>query len=226
MKKPLFFCMGLLVISIIPIIFAGVVRTPFSPRPVFHMGVTEHTVLLTFNVLWEAEEELEAVLSYLKSRESEAIFFVTGEWIKRFPEAAANILQHGQHLGNRSVSHRRLTLLAEEEITEEIKGFNRISEEILNYTSAFFRPPYGEYNGLVLRLAGDAECITLLWSINARTFTKPEPAFIVNHLEERLHPGAIILFHLSPGVSDVLPLLADLLSWKGYTIVSPKQLLR
>lgn len=226
MKKPLFFCMGLLAITIVSIYFSGIVRAPLSARPLYQMGVTDQTVLLTFNVLWEANGELDAVLSYLKSHGIEAIFFVTGEWIKKFPGAAAAVLEHGQHLGNRSISHRRLIFLTEEEIAEEINGFNRTSKEILGYTPAFFRPPYGEYNGRILRLAGDAQYSTLIWSINAHTITKREPAFIVNHLGERLHPGAIILFHLSPGVSNTLPLLTDLLSLKGYTIASPKQLLR
>ena len=140
MKKPLFFCMELLVISLVPIIFIGVMRTPVSPRPLFQMGVTDQTVLLTFNVLWGTEEELNAVLTYLKSQELEAIFFVTGEWIKNFPGAAANILEHGQQLGNHSVSHRRLILLVEEDIAEEVKGFNRICMEMLDYTPAFFSP--------------------------------------------------------------------------------------
>ncbi len=224
MKKPLFFCTGFLILALVILAFTGGIRAPFPSYPVYHLKEGDKTVLFTFNILWEAEEELDEVLSFLQAQSIEAIFFVTGEWVKKFPETGKKILEHGQHLGNRSVSHRRLNLLTEGEIVAEIHGFNQICSETLDYTPLFFRPPYGEYSSRIVRVAQDANCLTLLWSINARTITEQEPEFMINHLEERLHPGAIILIHLSSGVDNLLPPLVDFLQWKGYTIGSPSQL--
>ncbi|MEW5921081.1 MAG: polysaccharide deacetylase family protein [Bacillota bacterium] len=220
--------MTFLFLAVIILTVTGGANRSLPPRPLYQMEGADKTVLFTFNILWDVEEELEAVLTYLQAHKIEAVFFVTGEWVKMFPESAIKILEHEQHLGNRSVSHRRLILLTEEEIAAEIKGFNQICQEMPGYayTPSFFRPPHGEYNSRIVRLAKEADCLTLLWSINARTMTDQQPAFIINHLEERLHPGAIILFHLSPGVARSLPLLVDFLTWKGYTIGSPRQLLR
>ncbi len=225
MKKPLFFCTGFLVLALIILAFTGGIRATYPPYPVYHLDEGDKTVLFTFNILWETEEELHQVLSCLQARSIEAIFFVTGEWVKKYPESGKKILEHGQYLGNRSVSNRRLTLLTEEEIVAEINEFNQISSEVLDYKPLFFRPPYGEYSSRIIRVAQEANCLTLLWSINARTMAEVEPEFVINHLEERLHPGAIILIHLSTGIDNLVPLLVDFLYWKGYTIGSPRQLL-
>ena len=224
MKKPLFFCSGILVLTLVILAFTGGIRASFPLDPIYHLKEGDKTVLFTFNVLWEAEAELDEVISFLQTQGIEAIFFVTGEWVKNFPDLANKILDHGHYLGNRSVSNRRLTQLTLEEIVAEIDGFSQISREILDYKPLVFRPPYGEYNSKIVRLAQDAGCLTLLWSINVRTMTEQEPEFIINHLEERLHPGAILLIHLSDGVHNLLPPLIDFLSWKGYTISSPSQL--
>lgn len=225
MKKPLFFCPAIFFLFLLVLALTGGMTNSLPPSPVYNAEDGTNNVILTFNVLWEADEELENVLSFLESQDLKAVFFVTGAWIKEFPDAAANILMHGQFIGNRSLSHRRLILLTEEEIIEEIKGFNQICSEMLDYTPSFFRPPYGEYNSRIVRIAQDEDCITMLWTINVQTLTLQEPELALNYMEERLHPGAIMLFHLYPGVSSLLPQLLDFLTWKGYMVSSPKMLL-
>lgn len=225
MKKPLFFCTVFLIVTLVFLAFTGGIRDSNPLYPVYHFSKGTEKVILTFNVLWEADEELDTVLSFLQSQDIEAVFFVTGEWVRKFPDSANKILEYGQILGNRSVSNQRLILLTEEEIMAEINGFNEISLETLNYSPVFFRPPYGEYNSKIVRVAHETDCLTLLWSINIRTMTEQEPEFIINHLEERLHPGAIILVHLSSHVHIILPQIVEFLNWKGYTIESPHELL-
>lgn len=234
MKKPLFFCPVLLLIIVAVLAFVGGMKASFPPQPVYHLTTGDNTVLFTFNILWEGEgendengaEELNEVLVFLKSQDIEAVFFVTGEWINKFPVSANKILQHGHYLGNRSLSHRRFTLLTDEEARAEIEGFNHICAEKLDYTPSFFRPPYGEYNSRIVRLAEEAGCLTLLWTINARTMSINDLGLAMERFEERLYPGSIILFHLYPGVASLLPSVVDFLDWKGYNIASPEILLR
>ena len=226
MKKPLFFCTGFVVLVAAIFIFTGSMGMTSPPRPLYRLEGTDKNVLITFNTLWETGAELDDVLLFLESHKLETIFFVTGDWVKRFPLDAAKILQYGQYLGNHTLSYCRLTLLTEEGIQAEIKGCNDVCAELLDYTPLFFRPPQGEYNGRVVRVAEEADCLTLLWSINAQTITEKEPAFVIGHLEEHLHPGAIILFHLTPDVPRLLPALIDFLTWKGYDVDSPQQLLK
>ncbi len=230
MKKPLFFCMAILLFMfmIMFLFIAGNSKDEMPLYPLYQLEGAGNTVFITFNILWDVEEELEALLDYLYEKEIEAVFFATGDWVKKFPELAARILERGQHLGNYALSYRRLILMTEEEVKAEIKEFNELCLGFsdLGYKPLFFRPAHGEYSSKIVRLAKEAGCLTLLWSINARTLTQCEPAFILNHLEERLHPGAVILFHLSPGMASAFPQIVDFLIWKGYALGSPKQLLK
>ncbi len=190
------------------------------------MEDTQGAVYFTFNILWE-EEPIEDILQILETNEIKAIFFTTGEWIKRYPEKALKIILSGHYLGNHSYSHRKLLFLAEDEVMAEIQGFNQVCLEQLNYQPSFFRPPYGEYNARIVSLALENGCITLLWSINTLMLSNFEGELIISRLEEHLHNGAVILFHTSsPHIEETLPDMIRFLKWKGYMIGSPEDILR
>ena len=136
----------------------------------------------------------------LETNEIKAIFFTTGEWIKRYPDEALKIILSGHYLGNHSYSHRRLLFLTEDEVTAEIQGFNRVCMEQLNYRPLFFRPPYGEYNARIVSLARENGCITLLWSINTLMLSNFERELIISRLEEHLHAGRLFFSILLPRI--------------------------
>lgn len=116
--------------------------------------------------------------------------------------------------------------MAEEEVAAEIMEFNNLCIETLNEKPAFFRPPYGEYNPRIVRLARDNDCFTLLWSVNALVLSNLEMELIMSHIEEQIHDGAVFLFHTtSPGILETLPQIVDFLEWKGYSIASPDLIL-
>ena len=190
------------------------------------MEEAKGSVYLTFNILWD-NEPLQDILQILEANEINAIFFTTGEWIKRYPDDALRIILSGHSLGNHSYSHRKLLFLAEEEVISEIKGFNEICKEKLNYRPSFFRPPYGEYNPRMISLAREYGCTTLLWSINTLMLSNLEGELIISRLEEHLHDGAVMLIHTSsPHIQETLPEIIGYLKWKGYTIGSPGEIVK
>ncbi len=200
-------------------------RASYPPEPVFQVEKAKESVYFTFNILWE-NEPIEDILQILEANEITAVFFATGEWIKKYPDEALKIILSGHYLGNHSYSHRKLLFLPEEEVVAEIQGFNQVSMEELNYRPAFFRPPFGEYNPRMISLAGEYGCLTLLWSINTLMLSNYEGELIISRLEERLHDGAVILFHTSsPHIRENLPEIISYLKWKGYVIGSPGEII-
>lgn len=192
----------------------------------FQVEKAQRTVFFTFNILWE-EEPIEDILQILETNEIKALFFTTGEWIKRCSDDALRIILSGHYLGNHSYSHRKLLHLPEDDIVSEIQGFNQVCMEHLNYQPSFFRPPYGEYNARIISLAREYGCITLLWSINTLMLSNFDGELVISRLEERLHDGAVILFHTSaPHIQENLPDIISFLQWKGYRIGSPGEILR
>jgi len=221
MKKASFFLITGLVLVLVTTGILNTAGLSYAPEPIYHAEGVGKKVFFTFNVLWEMKN-LQNILELLDKHEAKVIFFVTGHWLKRFPNEAAEIIARGHQLGNKTVTNRSLLLLTEEEITEEIANFNTLSKELLDYSPTFFRPSYGEYTLRIVRLAAEQGCTTLLWSINALILPGIETEMIFSHLEENLHDGAIILFHTnSPELEETLPEIIDFLEWKGYTIGSP-----
>ena len=199
-----------------------IVTKPFpQPGPIFQAEGMESTVFFTFDVLWQAED-LEILLRCLEEQEVKAIFFITGEWLKKNYQEAKKIIDFGHYLGNKTLSHGKLLLMTEEEIAGEIGKFNELCIELLDYRPFFFRPPYGEYNARIVRIAKEQKMHTLLWSINLKTLSERSTELILNHLEECLHDGAILLCHASfPRIIQILPEIITFIKWKGYKIETP-----
>ncbi len=191
------------------------------PEPIYQVEGLKSVVFLTFDLLWQ-KDHLEDILAFLDERGIKAIFFVTGEWIKKNHQEAQKIIDHGHQLGNHTFSHGKLLLMTEEEIIEEISKFNKLCNELLNYNPTFFRPPYGEYNARIVRIAREQNLFTLLWSINVKTLSERETELIISHLEECLHDGAILLCHTSsPKILLTLPKVIDFIEWKGCKVETP-----
>ncbi|NMB41307.1 MAG: polysaccharide deacetylase family protein [Firmicutes bacterium] len=196
----------------------------FSPEPIYQVEGRGPVVFLTFDVLWQ-KAHLGDILKYLEEQDIEAVFFVTGEWLKKNHEEAQQIIACGHQLGNHTYSHSKLLLMTTEEITNEIVKFNELSCKLLGYHPLFFRPPYGDYNNKIVRIAKEQDLFTLLWSINAKTFSERETGLIISHLEECLHDGAILLCHtFSPTILQVLPEIVNIITWKGYKLEGPSVL--
>ncbi|RJX24352.1 MAG: polysaccharide deacetylase family protein [Dethiobacter sp.] len=210
---------------LITIFTANVITTirPSSyPEPIYQVEGFKSVVFLTFDVLWQ-KEHLDDILEFLEERRIKAIFFVTGEWLKKNNHEAQKIIDYGHQLGNQTFSHVRLLLMKEEEIEQEIAKFIKLSQELLHYKPTFFRPPYGEYNSRIVRIAGEKDLFTLLWSINVKSLSERETELIISHLEESLHDGAILLCHTSsPKILQTLPEVIDFMEWKGYNVGDPQ----
>jgi peptidoglycan/xylan/chitin deacetylase (PgdA/CDA1 family) len=202
------------------------IRASVPLQPLYQGEKTQkETIYFTFNVLWE-KEPVEDVWKILEDSQIKGLFFATGEWIEGNTELAQKIVLSGHSFGNHTYSHRRLPNLTEDDIIDEIQGFNQVCHERLKYQPTFFRPPYGEYNARIISLAHEHGCITLLWDINALMLSNYESELILSRLEERLHDGAVILFHTSaPLIGESLPHIINFLQWKGYRIGSPDEII-
>jgi peptidoglycan/xylan/chitin deacetylase (PgdA/CDA1 family) len=196
-------------------------RPSSRPEPIYQVEGINSAVFLTVDVLWQ-KDFLDEVLALLDERDVKAVFFITGEWLRENQQEAQKIIAYGHQLGNQTFSHSKLLLLTEEEIINEISKFNTLCQDLLNYQPIFFRPPYGEYNIRIVRIAEEQNLLTLLWSINIKTLTERETDLIISHLEESLHDGAVLLCHnASPQILQILPEALEFIGWKGYRIENP-----
>lgn len=199
---------------------------PASPGAIYFVPGRPFRIALTFETR-SSDDGLAGLLKILKAEGVSATFFLTGNWLKKYPAEAASILGQGHEIGNHTLNHSVLLYLSGKEIKEELNGFNEAAREILEYRPVSFRPPRGLYNGLVLEAARKQHCRTVLWSVESYDYLSGDPAELCARIKSRVHHGAIVVFRVgAPVLLDALPEILACLREQGYLPVTVSALLK
>lgn len=195
-------------------------------EPYFFMDYPYYRLAFTFEISW-GPGNLKEILVILKKEKVQATFFLTGTWIEAFPDEAKAIVKDGHELGNHSYSHTSFLNLSQEQISAELAGFAELAKETLNVQPHLFRPPFGEYNSLVIDLAGDMGYHTVLWSLETNDYLAKDSDEIISRVVNQLHCGAIIKFrvgaeHLPQALAPLIRSIND----QGYQIVTVSELIK
>ncbi len=157
------------------------------------------------------------MLQTLRSRQIKITFFVTGDFVATYPDIVRQIAADGHEFGNHSLTHPDLRKVSDMQIRHELEA----TEQLLKLTTGkttrpFFRPPYGEYDNRVLRLAQDHGYTTVCWSLDSldSVGVSKSPRFLVERITSRLGVnevrGAIVLMHCdSNATAAALPVILD-----------------
>ncbi|MFW5960465.1 MAG: polysaccharide deacetylase family protein, partial [Chitinivibrionales bacterium] len=116
------------------------------------------------------------ILDTLRSRGVKATMFLTGTYIRKYPETVKRIVQEGHVVGNHTFSHPHLTTYQENRrhTTKPGIGPERIRRELSMNDSLFkgtvgrgmksiWRAPYGERNREICRWAKECGYIHIGW---------------------------------------------------------------
>jgi peptidoglycan/xylan/chitin deacetylase (PgdA/CDA1 family) len=111
----------------------------------------------------------EEILNILKEKGVKSTFFLTGEFIRNYPETTKRIVAEGHDVGNHTWSHPHLTSFAKNRRHETLPDVTaeRLNAELTKTASLFrkvtgkdmvplWRAPYGEINPEIIRWAAEA----------------------------------------------------------------------
>jgi len=173
-------------------------------------------VCLTFDGGSNAEEAT-VILDTLRSRGLHTTFFVTGEFIRKFPEVVKRIVREGHEVGNHTRTHPHF---APNGRRDPAWTKARIQEELLSTDQAFFqlmgrpldplwRAPFGEHTAEIRGWAEEIGYRHIYWSEGADTLDWATPQqrklyrtgeAILDRLRDRMArkdgEGLIVLMHL------------------------------
>ncbi len=176
----LFVKVGILVLSLMVLIGLGIkflsdaitVSNIGRKRdlPIYCVDTEESKVALTFDTAW-GNEDIPAILDILKNHKVKATFFVTGEWVKKYPEDVKRISGAGHDLGNHSENHKHMTLLTQEQSQQEILTVHERVKKLTGVEMNLFRPPYGDYNNAVVATARESGYYTIQWDVDVYATT-------------------------------------------------------
>lgn len=169
-------------------------------------------VALTFDIEID-DTTLYAILEALRQRNVKGTFFVTGNWVKRFPDAARAIIAEGHEIANHSLTHPYFSRIGLDGIAHELRETDRIIQEVTGRsTRPHFRFPYGDYTAQAVAAVAAEGYIPYHWSADDRAI----PAWLERAVADPSGAaGGILLMHGRPATAGMLPGIIDRLRAVG-----------
>ena len=137
------------------------------------------------------------LIDYLKAREIPATFFVSGRWAEQhMDDVRALQAVPFFEIGTHGEDHAHLPLLDEPGQQKEISRAVSLMRSRYHLPAGLFRPPYGEYDDVTVRVVKSLGLHFILWNLVSGD---PDPTLpadaILNRVARRLRPGSIVVFH-------------------------------
>ena len=168
------------------------------------------------------------ILEILEEYGIKATFFMVGENVKYYPDAARAVVEAGHELGNHTFSHRKFGRMTEHEMRDEISSCEDALSSVSDTPVRFIRPPEGQMNQTMRRVIGTLDYRIILWDVDTRDWAHTPPAEICRHILDTVQAGDIILMHDFIGHDSPTPealrmVLPELIS-RGYRFVTVGEL--
>ncbi len=188
---------------------------------------------------WVPRESIESILATLERSGIRATFFVTGQFIERYPDIFQRVAERHE-LGNHSYSHLSFPLLLPEEQRRELQRTEELAQSLGYTTRPFWRAPFGARNPELLRTGAEAGWpFHVFWTVqriagswvsgDSQDWREVSPWQVQQNVLgalDSLGPGTILLHHAgSSATAEALPAILAAVEERGYTIVPVSALL-
>ncbi len=169
------------------------------------------------------------ILEILAKYNVPATFFMVGQNVLNYPNAARAVIDAGHEVGNHTFTHPHIANLNEKAIFEEIGKCEDALEELCEYRPHLLRTPQGALTQSLERCLLDDDYILVLWSLDTRDWENKSTASIVKTVLEGVQSGDIILMHDFIGhnskTPEALEKIIPILLSRGYEFVTVSALL-
>jgi polysaccharide deacetylase family sporulation protein PdaB len=201
--------------------------TSSKELPIYCVDSDEPQVAISFDCAW-GDEYSERLLEILDEYNVKATFFMTGQWVEKYPETVKKIVEKGHELGNHSETHPQMSALSKSDCEEELKICHDKVLELTGIEMNLFRPPYGDYNDTVINAATSLGYYSIQWDVDSLDWKDYGAASIITTICENSHlgNGSIILMHNGAKyTTEALPKVLEGLESKGYELVLISELI-
>jgi peptidoglycan/xylan/chitin deacetylase (PgdA/CDA1 family) len=177
------------------------------------------------------DEYDDRVIEILLREKVPATLFLSGRWVEKNQGKTKYLAsQKDFEIAAHSYWHPHLLEKDDARVIKEMKRTQTIIEKVTGKTPRYFRPPYGEVDERVAKLAKETGLITIQYDIASgdpdQNLSKER---IVQRVLREAKGGSIIVFHMNKkGVhtAEVLPEIIKGLRDKGFTLVTVGEMLK
>ena len=193
--------------------------------PVYNVDTEEKVLSISFDAAW-GSANTEELLNILDRYEARTTFFLVGFWAEKYPELVAEIVARGHEIGNHSATHPHMSQLSAAQIREELRKTSDLVKSITGQPTTLFRPPYGEYNDLVVRVSREEGYECVQWNVDSLDWKNLGTQNMITQCTKSVNPGDIVLFHNdSKYILEALPTILEYYTQAGYRIIPISELL-
>jgi peptidoglycan/xylan/chitin deacetylase (PgdA/CDA1 family) len=205
---------------------------PIGPRPLTMVETKDREVAITFDACATRAQSNgfdKAVLGVLQREGVPATVFVSGRWVETHPTAMIELTEDALiEFGNHSYDHPHMSRLPAGRIAEEL---DRTEEALERYgkRSVAFRPPFGDWNDLVMQVVAEHHLPFVTWDVvSGDPSAKTTTAAMVHAVVTKARAGSIIIFHINGRgwkTAEALPTILHGLRTRGFRFVRLSQLM-
>ena len=205
---------------------------PVAPTRIKQGAGTGPVLALIFDACWKTGHPSHydaRIIQILREMRTPATLLLGGKWMEAFPAQTRDLARDSLfEIGNHSYSHPHMTHISEAAMRDEIQRTQDIQYTLTGKQGVLFRPPYGECNDKLVRVAANLGLKTLLWSVETGD---PDPKQLAKDILQDtmrlVRPGGVIIMHMNGRgwhSAEALPTLISRLKAQGYTFVKASQI--
>ena len=187
--------------------------------PIYSVAREEKKIAISFDCAW-GTEHTDAILKALDQNDVRCTFFMVEFWTEKYPEYVKKIDEAGHEIGTHSKTHPYMSKLSEAEIRAELSSSSEAITAVTGKKVDLFRPPYGDYDNLVIDTAKSMGIYSIQWDVDSLDWKDLSATVIAMRIINGVKPGSIILCH-NNGLhkAEALPLIFSTLQNRGYEFV-------
>jgi peptidoglycan/xylan/chitin deacetylase (PgdA/CDA1 family) len=180
------------------------------------LPVASKVVALTFDAGANADA-VPSILGTLARERITATFFLTGDFVTKFPEQSRAIVRAGHLVGNHSATHPEFAGLAIARVRGEVLG---AAQSITAVTGTdprpLFRFPFGSKDARALATVNSLGYLAVRWTVDSVGWQGTmngtrNAAYTASRVLQAATPGEIVLMHVGSHPTDHSTLDADAL---------------
>jgi peptidoglycan/xylan/chitin deacetylase (PgdA/CDA1 family) len=225
-RNDLFFIIILVALFVTPV-------RAVEPAIVEHGPRDSMMVALTFDACPTTKEDEydERVIEVLVKEKAPATLFMSGRWVEKNETMARALAAQPQfEIANHAFWHPHMLEKDDERILAELKRTQTIIKKITGAKPKYFRPPFGEADERLAKLAAQAGLVTVQYDIASGD---PDPGLSAKRIARAVvadaKGGSIVVFHMNgngPHTAEALPEVIRGLREKGFELVTVGEMLK
>ena len=222
-----FLIIGVILCSLLCITKSQTVFLGYAARrvPIYYVDTDTKKICLTFDAAYGCDETKE-IIKILKENNVPATFFLVGFWVDKYPDLVKLLDESGIEIGTHSNTHPFMSKLSGEQMRNELElSINKI-KDITGKDVKIFRPPYGDYNDLLINTCDSMNIKTIQWSVDSLDWKGLNTSQMMARIQNDIASGGIILFHNnSEHIVEALPTIIAFLKEQGYQMTTVSDLI-